>query len=83
MRNRKILEINGCASVNRNCVIDFSKAIVINPRFAEAYNNRAVSYFFKKEYEKAWDDVHKIQNLGLQVHPEFLNTLREASGREK
>jgi hypothetical protein len=34
-------------------------------------------------YEKAWDDVHKAEGLGWQVHPEFLKALREASGRQK
>ena len=63
-----------------NC---FNKAIEINPRFAEAYNNRAVAYFYKRDYEKAWDDVYKSQNLGYKVHPRFLNVLRQASGREK
>jgi hypothetical protein len=27
--------------------------------------------------------VHKTQDLGYQVHPESLKSLREASGREK
>ena len=64
-------------------ISDFTKAIDIDPSYANAYNNRGISYFFRKEYEKAWDDVHKAQSLGHQVHPEFLNELREASGREK
>ncbi|MGR3311514.1 MAG: tetratricopeptide repeat protein [Candidatus Brocadiales bacterium] len=61
---------------------DFNEALEINPRDADAYNNRAISYYSKKEYGKAWDDVHSAQGLGLQVHPEFLKALREASGRE-
>ena len=64
-------------------VSDYTKAIEINPRYALAYGNRGISYFFKKEYEKAWDDVHKAQSLGHQVHPGFLNELREASARER
>ena len=67
----------------KQAISDFTKAIEINPRFAEAYNNRALSSYFKREYDKAWEDVHKAQNLGYQVHPEFLKTLRGASGREK
>jgi len=59
---------------------DFTKAIDINPRFATAYNNRAVTYLRKREYKKAWDDVHKAQKLGIKIHPKFLKELREASG---
>jgi len=62
---------------------DFTKFLEINPMSVEAYNNRGVAYFCIKEYEKAWDDVHKAQNLGYNVHPEFLKVLREASGRQE
>jgi len=51
--------------------------------WAKAYNDRAVGYCIKGEYDKAWEDVHKVQSLGYQVYPGFLKTLREASGREK
>jgi len=64
-------------------IADFTKAIEINPNYAEAYHNRGISYFYKREYEKAWDDVHKAEGLGWQVHPGFLNALREASGRQE
>ena len=64
-------------------IADNTKAVELNPRYAEAYHNRGVAYFLKKDYEKAWDDVHKAQNLGYKVHPEFLEELRQASGREK
>jgi hypothetical protein len=48
-----------------------------------AFNNRGVAYFYKKEYEKAWNDVYRAQNLGYIVHPRFLKALREASGRKE
>jgi tetratricopeptide (TPR) repeat protein len=64
-------------------ISDYTKAIEINPRFAEAYNNRWGTYFHKGEYEKAWDDVYKAQNLGYKVNSLILNALRKASGREK
>jgi hypothetical protein len=41
--------------------------------------NRAIAYAITGEYDKAWEDVHKVQSLGSQVHPEFLEALREAS----
>ena len=65
-------------------ISDYTKAIGINPRFAVAYAERAFAYcHFRREYDKAWEDVHKAQSLGYQVHPEFLKALREASGRER
>jgi hypothetical protein len=37
---------------------------------------------FMREYAKSWD-VRKIQDLGYQVDPNFLDDLRKASGRKK
>ena len=59
----------------------YKKAIELDPDYADAYNNRAVAYYYMKEYDKAWDDVYKAQSLGYQLHPGFLKDLREASGR--
>lgn len=64
-------------------ISDFTKFLEIYPLDATVYNNRGVAYYNKGEYDKAWDDVHKAQSLGYQVHPEFLKDLREASGKEK
>jgi len=64
-------------------ISDLNKALEINPRYADAYNNRGHAYYNKQEYDKAWEDVHKTQDLGSQVHPEYLNDLREASEREE
>jgi tetratricopeptide (TPR) repeat protein len=61
-------------------------AIKINPKYAKAYRSRAAAYCMTGEYEKAWEDVHKAQNLGQPVPPEFIRSLRilsEASGRDK
>jgi tetratricopeptide (TPR) repeat protein len=62
---------------------DYNKAIELNPRDANAYNNRAIAYYFKREHDKAWDDVYKAQSLGYQVYTQFLKALREASGRQR
>jgi tetratricopeptide (TPR) repeat protein len=66
-----------------NAVADCARAIKINPSYAAAYKNRGMAYFYKREYEKAWDDVYKAQNLGYNVNPEFINALRQASGRHE
>ena len=59
----------------------YEKAIELDPDSADAYNNRAIIYYSKEEYDKAWNDVNMAQSLGGQVHPGFLEALREASGR--
>ena len=64
-------------------ISDYSKAIDLNPRHAVAYTNRAVAYYYKGKYTKAWEDIYKAQSLGIQIHPEFLKDLREASGRQE
>lgn len=64
-------------------ITDFNKAIETDPGFIGAYPGRAVSFFEKQDYEKAWNDIHKIQELGGPINPEFLIELKRASGREQ
>jgi len=65
-------------------ISDYTKTLEINSTLALVYYNRALAYYYaKKEYDKVWDDIHKAQSLGFQVHPRFLKILREASGRER
>jgi len=64
-------------------ISDFNKALEINPKLASAYYNRARAYYFKKEYDKSWDDIKKTQDSGYKIPAELLDELRKASGREK
>ena len=34
-------------------------------------------------FEKAWADVHKVEELGQTVDSEYLTNLKKASGRDK
>ncbi|MCR4319133.1 MAG: tetratricopeptide repeat protein [Candidatus Brocadiaceae bacterium] len=81
--NRGTVYINKGSHDYDRAIEDFSHAIEINPRYAEAYHIRAMAYYLKKEYDKAWEDVHKAQDLGLQVRYRLLKDLRQASGRDK
>lgn len=68
-------------------IADFSKSIELNPdnsMKAYYYYLRAYTYCYnKKDYNKAWDDVHKAEELGYNVDARFLSALKKASGREK
>ena len=64
-------------------IADCTKVIEIDPKYATAYKNRATAYFHEREYEKAWDDVYRAQDLGYNVSPEFIEALRQASGRQE
>jgi Tfp pilus assembly protein PilF len=64
----------------------FSKAIEANPSYGGAYCNRAVAYFYNKEYARSWDDLRKAKELGMQNDPlyiDLLSRLQKVSGRQK
>jgi len=66
-----------------SAIPDYSKSIELDPNNGEVYYYRAICYYFTKEYDKAWDDVHKAENLGYKVFPGFIEDLKQASGRDK
>lgn len=66
-----------------DAILDYSKAIELNPNNGEFYYYRAICYMFTKEYNKAWNDVHKAQSLGFTVFPGFIKDLQQASGVDK
>lgn len=62
-------------------IIEYTKAIEINPNDGEAYSYRALMYFTEKEYNKAWVDVRKAQALGYEVSSNFIEDLNMASAQ--
>lgn len=62
---------------------DYNQTLEIAPNYADAYKNRAIVFFTKKEYDKAWDDVNKIRKMGYNPNPEFLQELQKASNRQE
>ena len=61
----------------------FSEELKSKPNEGGLYYNRAVAYFYKREFDKCWDDVHSAQKLGYRFDSAFLEKLSAASGREK
>lgn len=65
-------------------IADYTKVLEIDPSFSEVYEARAKAYFGKMEYDNAWIDMHKAEELGYKSNdPQFLEDLKKASGREK
>jgi tetratricopeptide (TPR) repeat protein len=52
-------------------IANYTRAIEINPNFAEAYNNRAYIYMVKKDYAAALPDL----DYALQIRPNYVNAL--------
>jgi Tfp pilus assembly protein PilF len=59
---------------------DLDRAIAIDPKYGKAYSNRAVIYYHLSHYNKAWADVHKADELGVDVNPRFIQRLMESLG---
>ena len=63
-------------------ISDYTKAIEINPRFAEAYYNRGLAYGKKGQYDKAISDYTKA----IEINPRFAeayNNRGDAYGRKR
>lgn len=48
-------------------IVFFNKAIEKNPRFAEAYYNRGITYLEKKQFDKAISDFTKA----IEINPRY------------
>ena len=64
-----------------DAVAEFSEAISADPNYTGAYNFRAIENFRNKKYEKAWEDIQKIQELGGSVPPKLIEDVKKALGK--
>lgn len=64
-------------------IADYSKAIEMEPGITSAYNNRALAYYRKGEYDKAWADVHRMESLKAKIPEKLISDLKKASGRDR
>ncbi len=56
-------------------IIEFRKAIEINPYDGSSHNNLAVCHYSKEEYSLAINHCDKAVELGYRVNPELLKDL--------
>ncbi len=52
-------------------IADYSRALELNPNFAEAYNSRAYAYMTKQDYAHALPDLDRA----IQLRPDYINAL--------
>lgn len=52
-------------------IVAYSRALELNPGFAEAYNNRAYSFMAKGEYAQALPDLDRA----IELRPDYVNAL--------
>ena len=57
------------ADTDFGTLADWDQAIKIGPNLVQVYKYRAEFYYDRKQYDKAWEDVQKIQELGSKVNP--------------
>jgi Flp pilus assembly protein TadD len=62
-----------------DAIADFTKAIEIDPTCVEAYVRRGMIRYAKGENEEAWEDIRKLQSLGVPAPSGFLLALRGES----
>ena len=63
-------------------LLNYSKAIDVNPNNMLAYSYRAIVYYEKNDYANCWNDVALADSLGMPIDPKFLDDLKRASGRD-
>ncbi len=54
----------------------YDTAIQYNPKYSKAYYNRAGAFYLTGKYDKALKDALKAKELGYNVEPEFIQTLK-------
>jgi tetratricopeptide (TPR) repeat protein len=65
-----------------NAISIFTEELKARPNQPGIYYNRAVAYFYKKQYDLSWRDLRKAQVLGASVDLVFLRKLKAASGKK-
>ncbi len=61
----------------------FTEVIDKNPDYPGYYYNRALAYYYKKDYDKCWQDVNKVELLGVKFSNNFIESLKKATNRKK
>ena len=60
-------------------ILDFRKAIRLNPHYAEAHYQKGISHYHSKNYDKGRKCIRRAKALGFEVCPEVIMGLRKYS----
>jgi tetratricopeptide (TPR) repeat protein len=52
-----------------NAIADFDRAIQLNPKYVDAFNNRGFAYNTKGEYDRAIADYNQAIQLNPNLEP--------------
>ena len=52
-----------------DALADYNQALKINPLYGETYNNRALLFISLGEYERAREDIRKMEEMGYPFNP--------------
>jgi len=65
-------------------IADFNKMVEIRPADLKSIiDNRAEQYFQKGDYAKAWADVERAKELGVEIDNKLIDKLQKASPRKQ
>jgi tetratricopeptide (TPR) repeat protein len=62
-------------------IASYTQAIRLNPAYAAPFGERAISYYVRRQYDLAWRDIRRFQQLGGTPNPQFMQRLMQASSR--
>lgn len=61
---------------------EYDEAIRIKPDRFDAVQNRAMSNFYLKNYDKTWEDVRRLERNGIFLPAGLMESLKKLSGRD-
>jgi tetratricopeptide (TPR) repeat protein len=65
------------SGLHNQAIEDFNTALKLDPKYARAYFDRGMIYRYRKEYDKALADVYQARDLGIPIHPEFIQEIKQ------
>ena len=66
-----------------HAIADYTHILKMDANKARTYYSRAICYFGKNDFDNSWKDVHTAEKLGYRINPDFIDALKQASGRKE
>lgn len=75
--------VQGRLKLHEKAAADLTLVIEKMPNLVEAYQYRAVCYFNLGDYGRAWEDVRKCRQLGVEPDAQIIEKLTQLTGRKE